>query len=398
MKVESTYRVVRGDTLFAISRRFNMSVDELKRLNKLSSTALQVGQTLKVMVDAPKQQPKPTPQPQPQPQPNPKPPVGPIPAPEPTPVVDIHTARRMFQIEVQPGQDFNRYILRVPLLDGRTITASVRDNVNMSRFMVYPHGILYPGQSRVELDVENIESVGMTHAQAKALQYTSTHEGLFDAINTYDAGIFSYGFIQFVGASKSGASLNRLLASMKRFAPEKFARVFQRVGIDVEGGSVTVLNDTGGKFWGDQAWLYIQRTIQLYPPFIQAGFDRDLVREQLRMANELYIQPALNFKLFINIGGIQITVPRLGDFLRSEALLTAVFAIAISRGVGGMSQIVSSAAAEVAVNQGISDLNSLYRLDERQIAYQMYNTATDERVKNRVAGVLNSNLSFDKLA
>lgn len=44
----STYTVQRGDTLYSIARKFNTSVDELKRLNNLESNTLQVGQVLRV--------------------------------------------------------------------------------------------------------------------------------------------------------------------------------------------------------------------------------------------------------------------------------------------------------------------------------------------------------------
>ncbi len=43
-----SYRVEQGDTLYSISRKYNMSVDELKQLNGLTSNALSIGQILKV--------------------------------------------------------------------------------------------------------------------------------------------------------------------------------------------------------------------------------------------------------------------------------------------------------------------------------------------------------------
>jgi len=44
----TTYRVQRGDTLFAVARKFDTSIEELQRLNGIKGGALQVGQSLKV--------------------------------------------------------------------------------------------------------------------------------------------------------------------------------------------------------------------------------------------------------------------------------------------------------------------------------------------------------------
>lgn len=45
---EGYYVVTKGDTLYSISKRFNLSVDELKRLNDLADNAISIGQNLKV--------------------------------------------------------------------------------------------------------------------------------------------------------------------------------------------------------------------------------------------------------------------------------------------------------------------------------------------------------------
>ncbi len=47
-QIEQFYIVVRGDTLWGLSRRFETSVDSLKSLNSLVSDVLQVGQKLRV--------------------------------------------------------------------------------------------------------------------------------------------------------------------------------------------------------------------------------------------------------------------------------------------------------------------------------------------------------------
>ncbi|KGO79236.1 hypothetical protein Q763_14435 [Flavobacterium beibuense F44-8] len=43
-----TYKVMQGDTLYSISKKHNLTVDELKKLNDLSSNAISIGQILKV--------------------------------------------------------------------------------------------------------------------------------------------------------------------------------------------------------------------------------------------------------------------------------------------------------------------------------------------------------------
>ena len=45
---DGTYTVVKGDTLYNIAKRFNLSVDELKMLNEMSNDNIKLGQILKV--------------------------------------------------------------------------------------------------------------------------------------------------------------------------------------------------------------------------------------------------------------------------------------------------------------------------------------------------------------
>lgn len=379
MATTSIYTVSAGDTLYGIARRFGMSVNDLKALNGLSSNNLSIGQQLRVSSNSSGQVN------------NPPPPTSSTGGGKSS--NSYAAARQRFGLQVRSDAGFNRYSLTVPLNGGGAVTAGMRDNITNSRHMVYPKGIMYAGQSNFALDLYSIQSVGLNPETARALQYVSTHEGKYDAINSYDKGIFSYGFIQFVGAAAQGGSLNRVLASMKANAPTAFSRVFQSVGIDVSGNAVTVVNDKGAVLQGDPAWLYIQQTVSLYGAFVQAGFEPSLVLEQLRMANVLYVQPALAAKLELNIVGTRMTVT-LQDIFTSEAFRTIAIAVGINQGIGGMSRnFVAPATSRVAVETGVPDLR---QIDERAVAQVIAATATDERVRNRVQGVLNSGLSFNK--
>lgn len=48
--LNTTYKVVAGDTLWGISKKYNLTVDYLKKLNNLTLDMLQIGQTLKINV------------------------------------------------------------------------------------------------------------------------------------------------------------------------------------------------------------------------------------------------------------------------------------------------------------------------------------------------------------
>uniref|UniRef100_UPI0040483299 LysM peptidoglycan-binding domain-containing protein n=1 Tax=Flavobacterium sp. TaxID=239 RepID=UPI0040483299 len=42
------YTIQQGDTLYSLSKRFNLSVNDLKKLNNLSDNTISIGQKLKI--------------------------------------------------------------------------------------------------------------------------------------------------------------------------------------------------------------------------------------------------------------------------------------------------------------------------------------------------------------
>ena len=45
---EGKHEVIKGDTLYSLSKKYNISVDDLKRKNNLSENAISIGQLLEV--------------------------------------------------------------------------------------------------------------------------------------------------------------------------------------------------------------------------------------------------------------------------------------------------------------------------------------------------------------
>jgi hypothetical protein len=80
--------------------------------------------------------------------------------------------------------------------------------------------------------------------------------------------------------------------------------------------------------------------------------------------------------------------------LQSEGALTAVFAIGINQGIGGMSKIVASSVGNVALQSGLRSAAELSRMDERAVIQNIADTAADTRVRDRALGVLREGMSF----
>ena len=422
------YTVQRGDTLYGISLKFKVTLDAIYRTNHLTTNALNIGQILTIPTTVvpvtPAKPPATVTPPKPVAPPVAVTPPKPVaPAPVVTPVVAppapvsnptqnptllerINAVRAQYLLTAVAKTDYNQYTFVAPNPMGGTIKASFRDNVK-SIYTLYKNGVSYAGSSRPQLPISVYESVGLNDAQARALRFVSLHEGCFDAINSYDKAIFSFGFIQFTASQATGSSLSMVLAHYKHNCPDLFRKYFIAAGIDVgyilDNGAVrapiTVValhGKTGERLTNDAAFAYIKDNIQMYGPFIQSGYEPTMVREQLRMASYMYVQKALTMTTSVTVLGQKFTIPLISQVVQSEAMSTILIDLAVNRGVGGMGKVINSALAYVAEQNKFATLSDFFAIDELHLAKTIVAQNTDERITRRTQNIIDSGLSFNK--
>lgn len=169
---------------------------------------------------------------------------------------------------------------------------------------------------------------GLTDTQAKALKFASSHEGKFDAINTYDQAVFSYGFIQFAGGGFG--TFAKFMAYLKIEKPETFKERFQKYGIDVEFTTTkndkiknTKKNVSKGKrdeearivvfdpenkkkLSGREAEIFLKDNPVYYGVFMRAAEDDHVKDAQIGMAVNDYLRPVENHKLNVDFEVLKI--------------------------------------------------------------------------------------------
>jgi LysM repeat protein len=351
------YTVVKGDTLSKIARENNTTIVALRSLNNLKSDALSIGQVLKVSVSVggntfpPVAPLPPTPPPVVVKPPvvNPPVPTPPSPPPPPPPVNPSSSSALLGRRE---DTAYNLY------LDIRLLNNEVRSFKLIRKL----NGYSLSGQARAVPTHAAIAAAGLTPQIFNALQFCKKVEGHYDAINTYDVGIFSYGFIQF--AAKF--SLNQLLQSMKTYAPLQFQQTFERAGITVRNGQVSVAS-APSIVNQVQLWEYIKSQSDLFVPFIQAGFVQELVVEQYRVANALYAVPSLGAMLNLNLAnGARIQTP-VSTVLRDLETQALAIAMGVNLGPNYMAMVLSEALSDLAQNRSIAEVNFLASTSWRDI-------------------------------
>lgn len=171
---------------------------------------------------------------------------------------------------------------------------------------------------------ELCDKAGITEGELKVMKAVSMLEGGFDAVNTYDTGYVSVGFIQFATLKDGGNSLGDMLKLYKEQDPEDFQKDFRRYGIDVTPDAKLACLDpsTGAELTGESAVRKVIDDKRLIAVFQYDGLKSDAYNAmQIRSAKEQFY-PA-DDAVTLSVGGKTLS-GRVSDVFKSEAGLATL--------------------------------------------------------------------------
>ncbi|MEN7548946.1 LysM peptidoglycan-binding domain-containing protein [Rapidithrix thailandica] len=303
-------------------------------------------------------------------------------------------------------RDFTQYKVAFPhpYNRGQNVVAEFR-NFPISSYNQYYDGISFNGNSQPDLPLNLFTELGLDANLAEAVKYVSAHEGNFDAINSYDKAIFSFGFIQFAG---NGGGLGALLGEMKKRQPRLFQEYFVKLGVDVDytlrngevhQGELKVidLKASNGRFEvkGTDAEKAIRADKVLHGVFIRAGYDLNLIQVQIARAVIGYVRPALGIKLNLpafNLSNIPIT-----EIINSPLGMAMAIDLTVNQWINKTRELFEKAIVQVAIANRLTSLPLLKTIDERQVVQAINSSAGgDQRIAKRSNSLLNSGLSSTK--
>lgn len=197
----------------------------------------------------------------------------------------------------------------------------------------YPQGVAHPGKALTNEERQNLfGAVGLTDFERKVMMAVSRHEGSFDAINTYDTGFVSIGFIQFITNETGNGSLRDVLLRMKQDNPEAFDEDFRRYGMDVslEKGVVVVDPATGAELSGAVAVQKIISEKRLTAIFQNAARKGQAFKfAQIHIAKQSYYPADDTFAVKV---GEEMVTGKVSEVVKSEAGMATLFDRKVNRG------------------------------------------------------------------
>jgi LysM repeat protein len=365
-----THTVQAKETLYSISKKYSLTVEQLIKINNLGSNNLFIGQVLKISLPIP---------------------INNNPKPQPPAPLTVFDQRKVFQVKKEAKVNFNNYILSFPTPNGMKSSGVMRDNYPSTN-LGNPRGVSYLGQSLFETNRPLFADLCQQSFYLDLLHYIAKSEGNFDAVNSYDKAIFSFGFIQFTGALASGSILTRVLQRFKTRDEYAFQDCFGKYGINIQNYKVPVfqVETVSGIKEGDAAYWEVANDLQLTAAFIASGFRRSMIRSQVEIALEEYVFKALSPNVSILLNGINVP---LNTLLRTQGGFALRTDLCVNRGLGGSLIVLKKAIDQVIAETGITDYT---KMNERRVVEVLAMNDTDTWKKQRVLKLLDSGFSFSK--
>ncbi|MEA5458456.1 LysM peptidoglycan-binding domain-containing protein [Arcicella sp. LKC2W] len=364
-----THTVQAKETLFSIAKKYSTNVDQLIKINGLKSNNLFIGQVIKIDLPTP---------------------VTTTPKPVPTHNT-VFTLRNVFLVKKENKGTYNNYVLTYPTPTGNVNTGMMRDNYP-SPNIANPKGVSYSGLSLFQTNIPLFSDLCQQTFYIDLLHYIAKNEGCFDAVNSYDRAIFSFGFIQFTGGLASGSMLTRVLQRFKTKDEYAFNDCFGKYGMNVQNYKVPLfqVETTTGIKEGDAAYLEIANNLPLTTAFIASGFRRSMIRSQVEIALEEYVLKALSPTQMIVINGVNIA---LNQILKTQGGFALRVDLCVNRGLGGSLIVLKKAIEQVVAESGIKDLS---KINEKRVVEMVAQNDIEAWKKQRVLKILNSGFSFLK--
>lgn len=357
------------ETLYSISKKYSTTVEQLIKINGLKSINLFVGQVLKIDLPSPFSI-----------------------TPKSTVVLDsIYERRKNFQIKNENKGTFNNYVLSFPTSSGISLTSVIRDNFP-SPNIANSKGVSYVGKSTFQNNIQSFSDLCQQSFYIDLLHFIAKNEGSFDAINSYDKAIFSFGFIQFTGGLASGSMLSRVLQRFKIRDEYAFNDCFGKYGMNIQNYKVPTfqVETLTGIKEGDAAYLEVANDLQLTTAFIASGFRRSMIRSQVEIALEEYVLKALSPTQLIFINGVNYN---LNQIIRTQGGFALRVDLCVNRGLGGSILTIKKAIEQLIAENNLSDLS---HIDEKILVQKIADNDIESWKKQRILKLLNSGFSFEK--
>ncbi|MBC7807283.1 MAG: hypothetical protein H7145_14170 [Akkermansiaceae bacterium] len=233
------------------------------------------------------------------------------------------------------------------------------------------NGVIRPGKRVRDAtgdEKKRLEAIfakaGRTDFERRVLQAVSQYEGGFEAINTYDTGFVSVGFIQFITASDGTGSLAGVLQRYKTDDPANFQKDFRRFGIDVssDSGLVCVNTATGAETRGADAVRQVIDDKRLTAVFERAAAFDGFRLAQVAVARSQYWPADDTFP--VGAGTV-----RVGDVVRSEAGMATLMDKKVNR---GNIRDFADVAGKIMTERGLTDTRDLSKYERSLIAAMKY--------------------------